>query len=563
MFKWLIQNKRKAIFIFLIILVVVLFLSYYLGSKRENNFVVQEIDHQDLANYLSETGTVQQGKEVFLSFNQSGQIDELYVLEGEEVDAGQSLISFDRGALIIELERAQESLVLAQADYQKLLTGLSIEELNYYQVSLQNAEISLNNTRHSLLEAEDEKAETERKVLVERNGLYDGALSTAKQAIDTGLNSLLFLIDIQQEYFPTGTSDALALSAARGQAALSLVGAKNSIYWSKASLLNYFGGARELADQADTIEEIDLALIATIDAIEDVKSALNAVKVLGFSSEDLILLNTEKTSINSILASLMAHQQSISAHWVNSDILIKSAERAIQNMERQVETAQGNYELSLAQWEIKSSPPRAEDEVLYSARVKQAQAEVKLMERRLSEAVLKAPFRGRVVEILKQRGETAQLGQAVVKLRPSASFQIEVDIYEGDIGQVKVGQKTEIELVAFPNMKLFGQVSFIDSSSRLINNVVYYPIKIELNDDSFDNLQTGLTADVKIILESKENVLTVPESALIDKDGRMFVRILTDLKQVEEREIEVGMRGEGFRVEIVSGLTVGEKVIVR
>jgi multidrug efflux pump subunit AcrA (membrane-fusion protein) len=38
---------------------------------------------------------------------------------------------------------------------------------------------------------------------------------------------------------------------------------------------------------------------------------------------------------------------------------------------------------------------------------------------------------------------------------------------------------------------------------------------------------------------------------------------LTDLKQVEEREIEVGMRGEGFRVEIVSGLTVGEKVIVR
>jgi RND family efflux transporter MFP subunit len=231
-------------------------------------------------------------------------------------------------------------------------------------------------------------------------------------------------------------------------------------------------------------------------------------------------------------------------------------------MERQVGTAKGSYQLALAQWEMKSGSPRLEDEILYSARVGQAQAGVKLAERRLEEAVLRAPFRGRVVEILKQEDEITQISQPVVRLRPLASFQIEADIYEGDIGQIEVGQDVQIELIAFPDIILSGQVSFVDSSSQLINNVVYYPIKVDL-DDSDHNIQAGLTADIKVLLESRENVLTVPESSLKTEEGKTFVRVLPDQKEIEEKEVEAGMRGEGFRVEIISGLSAGEKVIVR
>ncbi len=562
MFKWLIKNKKKVLFSLLAAFIVLLLLNQYLGSRKDNNFVIHEVEHQDLAQYLSETGTVKQGQEVLLSFNQTGRIDKLSVYEGKDVEAGEILISLDRESLLIELERAQESLALAQADYQKLMTGLSAEELRYYQATLENAEISLNNAQDSLVETQDKKEEVEKQVLAERDGLYDTALSAARQSIDTGLNSLLFLVDIQQDYFAVGTRDALALSMARGRAAFSLLGAKDSIYWNKASLLSHFGGARQLVEEADGIDEIDSALTATIEALEDVKTALDTVNIAGFSSSDLSTLNTEKVSINTALASLSAQEQLINAHWVNSDVLIKSAERAIQAMERQVGTAKGNYQLALAQWEMKSGSPRLEDEILYSARVGQAQAGVKLAERRLEEAVLRAPFRGRVVEILKQEDEITQISQPVVRLRPLASFQIEADIYEGDIGQIEVGQDVQIELIAFPDIILSGQVSFVDSSSQLINNVVYYPIKVDL-DDSGHNIQAGLTADIKVLLESRKNVLTVPESSLRTEEGKTFVRVLSDQKEVEEREVEVGMRGEGFRVEIISGLSAGEKVIVR
>lgn len=562
MFKWLVKNKKKVSFSLLVAFIALLLLNQYLGSREENNFVVHEVDYQNLARSLSETGTVEQGQEVSLSFNQSGRIDQLLVYEGKDVEAGEPLVSLDRESLLIELERAQESLALAQADYQKLITGLSEEELRYYQTALENAEISLKNAQDSLIEAQDEKEEVEEKVLTERNGLYDAALSAARQSIDTGLNSLLFLVDIQQNYFAVGTHDALALSLARGQAAFSLLGAKDSLYWSKASLLSHFGGARQLVQEADSIDEIDLALAATIEALKDVKTALDAVNIAGFSSGDLSTLNNEKYSINAALASLSAQEQLISAHWVNSDILIKSAERAVQARERQTETAKGNYQLALAQWEMKSGSPRPEDEALYSARVGQARAEVKLVEKRLKEAVLRAPFRGRIVEILKREGEITQPGQIVVRLRPSASFQVEADIYEGDIGQIEVGQSVQIKLIAFPNVVLSGQVSFIDPSSRLINNVVYYPIKVDL-DDSDHNLQAGLTADIKVLLESRENVLTIPESSLKTEGDKTFVRVLSDQKEVEEREVEVGMRGEGFWVEVISGLSAGEKVIVR
>lgn len=562
MFKWLVKNKKKVLFSLLAAFIVLLLLNQYLGSRKDNNFVVHEVEHQDLAQYLSETGTVKQGQEVLLSFNQTGRIDKLSVYEGKDVEAGEILISLDRESLLIELERAQESLALAQADYQKLMTGLSAEELRYYQATLENAEISLNNAQDSLIETQDKKEEVEKQVLAERDGLYDTALSAARQSIDTGLNSLLFLVDIQQDYFAVGTRDALALSMARGQAAFSLLGAENSIYWSKASLLSHFGGARQLVQEADSVDETDSALTATIEALKDVKTALDTVNIAGFSSSDLSTLNTEKASINTALASLSSQEQLINAHWVNSDVLIKSAERAIQAMERQVGTAKGSYQLALAQWEMKSGSPRLEDEILYSARVGQAQAGVKLAERRLEEAVLRAPFRGRVVEILKQEDEITQISQPVVRLRPLASFQIEADIYEGDIGQIEVGQDVQIKLIAFPDIILSGQVSFVDSSSQLINNVVYYPIKVDL-DDSDHNIQAGLTADIKVLLESRENVLTVPESSLRTEEGKTFVRVLSDQKEVEEREVEAGMRGEGFRVEIISGLSAGEKVIVR
>jgi len=71
-----------------------------------------------------------------------------------------------------------------------------------------------------------------------------------------------------------------------------------------------------------------------------------------------------------------------------------------------------------------------------------------------------------------------------------------------------------------------------------------------------------MTADVVIKTASKENVLTVPLSSIQNKEGKTIVEVLKGEK-FEEREIEIGLKGNNDIVEVISGLEEGERVTIR
>lgn len=564
MFNWS-KNKKKIIFFVSIALILILFLISKLNAGKNNNFVLYQADYQQLSHHLFETGTVKQGEEISLSFSQGGKLEKLLVSEGDYVSANQSLAELEKEVFVLDVEKSRGNLIIAQADYQKLLTGLSEEEINYYKSLLDNAMVALINAEESLNEAKEGGEEIIRQVNAEKNKIYDAALSLIIQAIDDGLNGLSLVTDLQSQYFIDGSQNGFALAMAKEKSVFSLVGLEGAGYWNNESINRGIDGARGLMIQAQATGEygdIDMALEATIIALKDIKSALETINIYVLSETDATVLSAERTSINMILASLNSQSQIINNYLVSADNNLAAAQRTMQIAERQVDSTDSAYQSALAQWNMKISSPRDEDKIFYSARVKQAEVELSLAEKKLREAVLKAPFSGRIIGISNRPGEMVQAGQNVLKFRPETVFQIEVDIYEGDIGQVKVGQAVLIELVAFPDEILAGKVIFADPTSRIINNVIYYPILIELT-EAIDGLRAGLTADVTIIIEEKENVLTIPESALDIKENRSFVRILNKKGLIEEREVEVGMKGEGFKVEIISGLRAGDQVIVR
>ena len=147
-------------------------------------------------------------------------------------------------------------------------------------------------------------------------------------------------------------------------------------------------------------------------------------------------------------------------------------------------------------------------------------------------------------------------------------YEIKVDIAESDITKVKVGDKTVIELDAFGSDHPFsGAVTFIDPAQTVIKDVTYYKTTITFNTDSWsDQIKPGMTASITIAAAEKNNVLYIPQRAVkirastLGEVPQKYVEVLAG-GQKQEKNVEIGLRGDDGLVEIVSGLAEGEQVI--
>jgi len=120
----------------------------------------------------------------------------------------------------------------------------------------------------------------------------------------------------------------------------------------------------------------------------------------------------------------------------------------------------------------------------------------------------------------------------------------------------------EITFDAFgPDKDYRGVVTQIDPASTVVSGVVNYQITASVDRDP--EIRPGLTANMRIMTGQRENVLAVPQRALLTHDGKQFVRVVTDSasKKYEEHEVSVGMYADGGLVEILSGLSDGQEVV--
>jgi len=74
-------------------------------------------------------------------------------------------------------------------------------------------------------------------------------------------------------------------------------------------------------------------------------------------------------------------------------------------------------------------------------------------------------------------------------------------------------------------------------------------------------IKPGMTANISVKGPSRENVLVLPQRAVISKNGNRFVRVLNG-KEIFETEIKTGLRGSDGNVEITEGLKDGDIVIL-
>ncbi len=496
--------SKKIIIIIVIAVVILGFVIYQFFIKGDGiEFVLEKVTTGTVIKEVSETGTVKISEKTELGFKNAGRIEKIYVVAGDIVEAGQTLAKLDTTQLYIELDEAKANLEIAEA--KKTDT----------EVSLKNAEQNL----------KDVKADAEEDL----NNACEDALNVLDDSYLKTYNAYNAVYEIQRDYFTS-----------YDEKSREVIEEKYKIKGDLERIKTYVNDAKNNPQE----ENIDLILSEVKEQLEAVSNSLEIVRDIikseayrnSVSTTDKTSLDTQRTNIINAIADIVNAQQTISTTKIVNETNINNAEA-----------------------ENSSIKSKLQEDGLYQAQISQAQAKVSLLQNKIQEAVLKSLNGGQIIKINKREGEVVQPTDSVISFLSAGPFQIEVDIYEEDIVDVKVDNPVEITLPAFPDEILEGRVISIDPAEKLIDGIVYYEVNIIFSTEK-ENIKPGMTADIIIESDKKENVLVIPKRAVKKMDGKKIVQVFKD-NEVKEQEIEIGLEGNEY-IEVISGLQEGEEVVI-
>lgn len=234
----------------------------------------------------------------------------------------------------------------------------------------------------------------------------------------------------------------------------------------------------------------------------------------------------------------------------------------------QLEDAKAQYDISYAQHEA------------IRFQIKQGEASLQSTLDNLSKTVYNSPIDGIITSLRVEEGEVAMIGTmnnpgtVLMTIADLSVMEVEVEVDETDVINVKIGQPAEVRIDAFPEQTIKGKVTEIGSSAlqkmTASQESKDFNVVITLEDPP-EELKPGLSASGDIITAEKKDVLAVPISALVlrEKENK-------DKKEKEEQEegvyvvkenrvkfhpVKKGIMGE-MMLEILSGLEEGEEIVV-
>ena len=195
--------------------------------------------------------------------------------------------------------------------------------------------------------------------------------------------------------------------------------------------------------------------------------------------------------------------------------------------------------------------------ILDAARAKGEEEFKKWSELYLPTPVL-APITGTIILKSVEPGQTFTNTDAIFTMSDHLTVQAQVD--ETDIAQIKINAPAMIVLDAYPKMPITARVDKLAFDSTTTNNVTTYAIDVK-PDQTPEFMRSGMTANVTFSVQSKNNILVVPNEALKVVDGKSIV-----LKRGEKGPVEVAITtglSDGKKTEVIEGLSTNETILIQ
>jgi macrolide-specific efflux system membrane fusion protein len=165
-----------------------------------------------------------------------------------------------------------------------------------------------------------------------------------------------------------------------------------------------------------------------------------------------------------------------------------------------------------------------------------------------------APISGTIILRNVEPGQTFTTTDAIFTMSDRLTVKAQVD--ETDIAKVKLKQEAQIALDAYPDKKIKAHADQIAFDSKTVNSVTTYIVDV-LPSETPEYMRSGMTANVTFYVESKKNVLLVPNEALKVERGQTVVMVKGPENQSQTRDVQLGS-SDGKYSEVIDGLEEGD-----
>jgi HlyD family secretion protein len=322
-------------------------------------------------------------------------------------------------------------------------------------------------------------------------------------------------------------------------------------------------------------------MVVTKGAVEDIVSSLQAgvVKskrqvqiravVIGRVEElkvkkgdrvkkDQLLLELENTTLRARLrlakANLAAGESTLRAAVLRRDAAKRALDRTSQLAAKGAVSQQA---LDRIQAEFDVSQ---ETVATAQANLAQLKAAVDLALASLEETRIRASFDGLVTDVKVESGESLVIGAPVVDLVDDSGITVEAAVDEADAGRIKVGMPVRVTCDAYPDEPFLGSLMWVSQVvERDLRQNRHLQVEVGLDGVS-QKLKVGMSADIEILVQKREDVLFIPTNAVMRRGDIQQIYVL-NAGRARLRTVQTGL-SNWERTEITKGLHPGESVVI-
>ena len=526
------KHKIISIIVVLILLVVV----YWAYSASTNTsgttkYLLTSVSNNTIISSVSGTGQVSASTQLSLSpgSGASGRIVYLNVAPGQKVSAGTLLLELDTTTAEKSIRDAQSSLESAQLALQKLegdgTLPVPLNKQNAIDALNQDYQSGYNTVSNVFIDLPVIMTDLQTVV-------YGNTFNNYQQNIDF-YTSTVYIYDQTVSMY----KDSLVASYKKALSEYT----KN---------FNDYKATTRYSDNTTIDSIISQTYNTTVDIAQAIKDTNNLINIY---KNTLAQYNFKtNTTADSQLSTINADSSK-----ANSDIVSLSG---VQNTLKSDKTAVTNASLDITSQQLS---------------LKNVQNNLDDAKSNLANYYIYAPFNGVVGAVNVNKGDTISSSTSAITFITQQEMT-QISLSEIDVTKVKLKNKVVLTFDAISGLSIAGQVSQIDTIGTVSQGVVNYNVKITF-DTQDDRIKPGMSVSANIITETKQNVLTVPNSAVKSKNGTNYVLVPSQKQDLSastasqgfalmpaptQKTVEVGL-ADDTNTEIISGLAEGDQVVVR